>query len=96
VLEHVTISTERPTLLRPLLGAAIQNEVKLLAHGIRRTRERLVAFEGRFGMSSEEFERRFRTRELAESLDYIEWQMEIQALHLLEEQYATLNEARLD
>ena len=47
-------------------------------------------------MSSDEFEHRFKTRELAETLDFIEWQMEIQALHLLEEQYETLNEARLD
>jgi len=96
MLEHVTITTERPTLLKPLLGAAIQNEAKLLAHGIRRTRERLATYEGRFGMSSDEFEHRFKTRELAETLDFIEWQMEIQALHLLEEQYETLNEARLD
>ena len=96
MLEHVTITTERPTLLKPLLGVAIQNEARLLAHGIRRTRERLATYEGRFGMSSDEFEHRFKTRELAETLDFIEWQMEIQALHLLEEQYETLNEARLD
>jgi hypothetical protein len=74
----------------------MQNEAKQLAHGIRRTRERLSALEGRFGMSSKEFEVRFEAREIAESLDFIEWRMEIEALRLLEEQYDTLNEARLD
>jgi hypothetical protein len=46
--------------------------------------------------SNEVFEDRFEAREIAETLDFIEWRMEIQALRLLEEQYETLNEARLD
>jgi hypothetical protein len=95
ILEGVTITTERATLLRPLLGAAMQNEARLAAYGIRRTQERLAAFE-ELGMSSGVFERRFEARELAETLDFTEWRMEIQALRLLKEQYETLNEARLD
>jgi hypothetical protein len=47
-------------------------------------------------MSSGVFERRFEARELAETLDFTEWRMEIQALRLLKEQYETLNEARLN
>ncbi|HOG46978.1 MAG TPA: hypothetical protein PLJ35_11060 [Anaerolineae bacterium] len=94
--ERVTVTTERPALLRPLLGAAIQNEAKLVAHGIKRTRDRLALFEKRFGISSEEFERRFDAGEIEETLDYIEWSMEIRALRLLQEQHQVLSEARVD
>jgi hypothetical protein len=93
--EQVTIITERAALLRPLLGAAIQNEAKLVAHGIKRTRERLAMFEQRFGMSSEEIEHRFAAGEIKETLDYIEWSMEIRALRLLQEQHQALSEARV-
>jgi len=96
MLEQVTITTATPTILKPLLGAAIQNETRLLMHGIKRTQERLAAFEKRFGLSSEEFEHRFNAREINETLDFIDWLMEIEALRLLREQYRALNEARLD
>ena len=56
----------------------------------QRTRERLSDFEQRFGMPSADFERRFARRELAESLDFIEWSGEIKTLQLLENQQRAL------
>lgn len=51
--------------------------------------------EGRFGMKSAEFERRFGAGEFDETLDYIDWLMEIQALRLRDEQYQAVKNARL-
>lgn len=90
MVQQVTITAEAPVSLRPLLEEALQNELKLLTHGINRTRERLAAFEKQFGMTSTEFERRFNAREIEETLDLIEWLGETKMLRLLEEQKRAL------
>ena len=96
MLQQVTVTSNSNTSLKPLLESAIRSELKALAHGINRTRERLAAFEKQFGMSSDEFERRFKAGEVDETLDFIDWRMEIEALRLLESQRSALHEARLD
>ena len=95
MLGQVTVTTESPSVLKPLLRAAIQNEAKALTHGIKRTRERLIAFEKQFGMTSEEFERRYGTAEIDESLESIEWLGEIKMLRVLSEQKLALDGARV-
>ena len=95
MLEQVMVSTQSPNMLRPLLRAAIQTEAKALAHGIQRTKQRLLAFEKQFGMSSDEFERRYVAAEIAESLDFIEWLGEIKMLRVLTEQKQALDGARV-
>jgi len=95
MLSQVTVTTELPSVLRPLLKSAIQNEAKALAHGIRRTRERLLTFEKNFDMTSDEFERRFSAAELDETLEFIEWLGEIRMLRVLNEQKQALDGARV-
>jgi hypothetical protein len=95
MIEQVMVSTESPSVLRPLLRAAIQTEAKTLAHGIRRTKERLLAFEAQFGMSSDEFERRYVAAEIDERLDFIEWFGEIKMLRVLIEQKQALDSAKV-
>lgn len=94
MLGQVTIKTDSPAVLKPLLRAALQNETRILTHGIRRTRERLAAFENQYGMSSEEFAGRFEAGGIKETLEFIDWLMEIRALRLLDEQYQALKNAR--
>jgi len=96
MLGQITVRTESPTILKPILRAAIRNEANQLAHGIKRTQEKLIIFEERFGMRSADFERRFESGEFDETLDYIDWLMEIQALRLLHEQHQAVKNARLD
>ena len=95
MLGQVMVTTESPSMLRPLLRAAIQNEAKVLTHGIKRTSERLTAFEKQFGMTSEEFERRYTAAEIDETLASIEWLGEIRMLRLLSEQKLVLDGARV-
>jgi hypothetical protein len=96
MIQQVTITAESPVSLKPLIEGAIRAELKLLQHGINRTRERLAVFEKQYGMTTEEFERRFRAREIQETLDYLDWWMEVEMLHLLQEKTRALQEARLD
>lgn len=96
MLQQLTITTTDRTTLKPLLESAIENEKKMLFLGIERTQERLTEFEQRFDMSSAEFERRLNVLELAETIEFTDWRMEIGMLRLLESQYLALQEARLD
>lgn len=96
ILQQLTITTPDKRTLKPLVESAIDNEKKMLALGIRRTQERLAEFEERFGMSSAEFERRLNALEQTETVELTDWRMEMGMLRLLEGQYQTLDEARLE
>jgi hypothetical protein len=74
--------------------AAIQNEIRLLQAGIRRTEQRLTDFEAEYGLSSPEFVRRYENDELAETLDFAEWVGEFHLLERLNEKAETLREIR--
>ncbi len=94
--QQVIIETEDKAVLKPLLRSAIENEKKMLALGLERTRRRLDDFEQQFGMTSDDFEQRLNTAELAETVEFTDWRMEIGMLRLLERQYRALDDARLD
>ena len=96
MLQHLTVHTSDAKRLKPLLKTALEREAKLLEHSIERTRQALVPFETRYGLTSDEFERNFKAREIEETLDYLDWWMEIEALRHLEAQRASLKEAKLD
>jgi hypothetical protein len=82
--------------IKPLVEIAVRNQLKSLKHGIERTKEQLAVFEQRFSMSTAEMERRLKDGSIDETLDTIDWCMELEALRLLEEQYKTLSEAKID
>jgi hypothetical protein len=96
MLQQVTIKTSNKAALKPILQSAINNEAKMLAVGLERTRKRLAEFEQKFGMSSEEFERRLYAADLEETVEFTDWRLEIGALRLLESQYQALQEAQVD
>jgi hypothetical protein len=96
MLQQMIIETEDRTVLQPLIKSALENEKKMVTFGLERTRKRLAEFEGDYGMSSEEFERRLNASEIAESVEFSDWRMEIGLLRLLERQYRALANARLD
>ena len=96
MLNQVTIQSRAGKDIKPLVEIAFRNQIRSLEHGIRRTKERLAEFEALFGMSTAEMERRLQAGSLEETLDTIDWCMELAALRLLEEQYNALREARID
>ena len=96
MLQQLTITTTDKTMLKPLVESAIENEKKMLALGIERTRKRLAEFEQQFGMSSAEFERRLNVLGLIEMVEFTDWRMEIGMLRLLESRCRAFQEAQLD
>ena len=93
--QQVIITTDAPAALKPLLESAIQTELHMLELGLARIAERLQTFEKQYGLTSEEFERRFGVGEIGESLDHIEWAGEIKTYRRLEEQRQALQRATL-
>jgi hypothetical protein len=89
----LTSTSQRP--LRPLVEAALENQVRLLQAGIARTEERLRAFEADYGFSSAEFLRRYENDELPETLAFDEWVGEQRMLARLREKVETLQGIRV-
>jgi hypothetical protein len=96
MLQEVVITTNANESLKPLLEMAIQNQLKTLQHGIQRTRERVAEFERRAGITSVDFEKKLQAEEIVETIETIDWGMELTALRLLEGQYQSLSEAKID
>ena len=96
MLQEIVIKANADESLKPLVEVAIRNQLKSLQHGITRTKERIAEFEKRVGISSDEFEKKLQDGKLEESVETIDWNMELAALRLLENQYQSLSEARID
>ena len=76
------------------MEAAIHNALRLLQAGIRRTEQRLCAFERQHGLPSQKFLRCHENDELPETLDSAEWIGEYRLLERLREKAAALQEIR--
>lgn len=91
-MEQITLKSKRDRSLKPLVQAAIDNEVRLLEASISRSEMRLRDFERRYGMSTQEFIERFENDELQETLDLIDWIGEYRLLQRLIDKAETLRE----
>ncbi|NOH03877.1 MAG: hypothetical protein HND47_18880 [Chloroflexi bacterium] len=96
MLQEIVIKANAEESIKPLVEAAIRNQLKTLQHGITRTKERIAEFEKRAGVSSQEFVESLKAGTIEETLETIDWNMELAALKLLEGQYHSLSEARID
>lgn len=66
----LTPTEQRP--LRPLVEAALENELRLRQAGIARTQARVQAFEVEYGLTSAGFVRRYEQDEFPETLAFDE------------------------
>ncbi len=96
MLQEIVIRTENADALKPLVRAAMDREAKLLEHSVERTRAALEAFEKRYDMTTEEFERKFKAREIEETVDLLDWWMEVEAMRHLENQLQSMREAQVE
>jgi len=88
----LTLTSPKQHALRPLVEAALENQLRLLRAGIQRTEARLQIFEREYGFSSLEFLRRYENDELDETLDFVEWMGECRILDRLNEKTDVLRE----
>lgn len=94
-MQQIIVSTDSSIALRPLLESAIQTELRMLAVGIERTRDRIEGFERQYEMDSHEFEALLHSGGIQENIELIEWSGEIETLRRLESKYNALQKAQL-
>ena len=93
-MEELTLVSSYQRPLKPLVEAALFNELRLLQANIKRTEQRLRDLEIRFGLSTPEFLQRYENDELTETLDSVEWVGEARLLERLREKANALQEIR--
>jgi hypothetical protein len=84
--------SQRP--IQPLVEGALQNELRLLEAGIRRSEQRLQAFESRYGLSTADFLQRYENDALEETLEFAEWIGEYRLRERLQEKVEALRAIR--
>lgn len=80
--------------LKPLVEAALANELRLLEAGIRRTEQRLLQFEEKYQLGTQEFISRYENDEMHETIDFGEWIGEFRLLARLREKADILKDIR--
>lgn len=87
--ELTLVSTSQHS-IKPLVEAALTNELRLLETGIRRTEQRLQEFETKYRLKTAEFLQQYENDQLAETLELAEWIGEYRLLERLREKAETL------
>ena len=82
--------------LKPLVEAALANELRLTEAGLKQTENRVSEFEKRHRMSSQEFIARYENDEIAETTDFAEWIGELRLSQRLREKIETLRDIRFE
>ena len=82
--------------LKPLVEAALANELRLIEAGVQQARNAIKAFEARYQMASQEFLLRYENDEIEETMDFAEWIGEIRLIERLQEKAETLREVRFE
>ncbi|MFH0725150.1 MAG: hypothetical protein V2B19_02150 [Pseudomonadota bacterium] len=72
-MNALTIVYDAQRQIKPLIEAAIENELRLLEAGLRKTKANLQDFESRYRLTTTEFLERFEKDELKESVDFEIW-----------------------
>jgi len=73
IMAELTLVSPSQRPLQPLVEGALQNELRLLEAGIRRSEQRLQEVEARYGLSTADFIQRYENDELEETLEFAEW-----------------------
>ena len=82
--------------LKPLVEAALANELRLTEAGVKQAENKVHEFEKRYRMSSKEFITRYENDEIEENLDLTEWIGELRLLERLQEKMETLRDIRFE
>ena len=89
-MAEIVIRTGKPESVMSVLDSAIRNQLKLLKTSITRTKIRIMDFEQKYNMSTEQFMQKIRKDIDDDNLDFVEWIGETKILKRLEEEYNEL------
>ena len=81
--------------LKTLVKGAMENEIKIIAIGLRKTGENLKKLEDRYKMDSGTFYKKYSSGEMGDNIEYIRWAGEIETLKKLQRNLQELSEAEV-
>ncbi len=93
-MEQLTLVSNHTRSLKPLVEAALQNELRLLQAGIQRSEQKLRTWEARYGFPTSEFVHRYENDQFEETLEFAEWIGEHRLLARLLEKAQILQEVK--
>ncbi len=76
--------------LKPIVEAALENELRLIEAGIRQTEQNLKKFEEKYQLNTRDFITDYENDRFEESMEFIEWIGEYKLLKRLLEKADTL------
>ena len=82
--------------LKPLVEAALANELRLIEAGMQQARSAIGAFEKKYQMPTQKFLSRYENDEIEEAMDFAEWIGEIRLMERLQEKAETLRGIRFE
>ncbi len=72
-MSELTLISTHQYPLKSLVEAALTNELRLLKMGLQRTQQRIIEFEEKYKLPTDEFINRYEQDEFEEILEFAEW-----------------------
>ncbi len=82
--------------IKPIIEAALKNEMRLVRAGLRKTENNLKEFEKKYNMNTETFIFNYEEDKLEETIDFIEWIGELRMFERLSDKLKTMKSIRFD
>jgi hypothetical protein len=89
-MHELKLVSKSEHLLKPIVEAALENELRLIEAGIRQTEQHLKKFEEKYQLNTRDFVTNYENDQFEESMDFIEWIGEFKLLKRLLEKADTL------
>jgi len=94
-MSKIIIKPEGLEELKTVVKSALENEIKLITIGLKKTMEGIRHYEDKFKMDSETFYEKYSSGEAGDDIEYIRWAGEIETLKKLEKNLKDLSEAEV-
>ena len=94
-MSKIIIEPKSPKELRTLVKGALENELRFINIGIKKTLENLRSYEDKFHMNSETFYKQYASGDAGDDIEYIKWAGEIETLKKLERNIKDLTEVEI-
>ena len=94
-MSKIIIRPEGLEELKTVVKSALENEIKLITIGLKKTMEDIRNYEDKFKMDSETFYKKYSSGEAGDDMEYIRWAGEIETLEKLKRNIKDLSEAEV-
>jgi len=91
-MSKIIIRPEGHEELKTVVKSALENEIKLITIGLKKTIEAMRDYEVKFKMDSVTFYKKYSSGEVGDNIEYIRWAGEIETLKKLEKNIKDLTE----